>query len=197
MSCRSLMRRQQQWQPWRRSSGGPARNAAWSMHAAWEQRQQSHCRYSLVCVWACGRRAWGAAGCFFPILGLPLCIKRCQHVIFWLQRQMVRIQYQDCGIWSFGTYFRGAGCRKLVRGQQGDTRLAWPVLTASHRIVLPAPGIHEASVVLVGHSFAGLCSSSRADFDGQECSTATRGRRQRCGRISVQVCSRPKGAGSR
>lgn len=158
----------------------------------------SHTAGTAWCV--CGpvvEEHGGLLAASFPILGLPLCTKRCQHVIFWLQRQMVRIQYQDCGIWSFGTYFRGAGCCKLVRGKRGDTRLAWPVLRASHRIVLPAPGIHEATAVLVGHSFAGLCSSSRADFDSQECSTATRGRRQRCGRISVQVCSRPKGAGTR
>jgi hypothetical protein len=149
-----------------------------------------------VCVglWS---KSMGGCWLLLPNSGVAPLYKTLPAVSFWLQRQMVRIQYQDCGIWSFGTYFRGAGCRKLVRGKRGDTRLAWPVLRASHRIVLPAPGIHEATVVLVGHSFAGLCSSSRADFDGQECSTATRGRRQRCGRISVQVCSRPKGAGTR
>lgn len=53
--CRSWMRHQQQWRPWRRSSGGLALNAVWSMHAALRLRQQlaSRCVRQIHCHCCC------------------------------------------------------------------------------------------------------------------------------------------------
>lgn len=73
-SGRFLMRHQQQSRPLRHSSGAPARNAAWSMHAAWQPRQQSHCRcgcrqYEVQKPFHLGIHERGVAGFTGPVLG--------------------------------------------------------------------------------------------------------------------------------